>query len=95
MDGRLKLSTANSSIMSPHVGTFKSKLGVAQLGSHGVVLNHAHWPLSERRTWVGSLFLGLVVLYLVRFSVPVAIVEMSEEMNWDKKTCVSGHRSRS
>ena len=83
MDGKLKLSAFNSSVTSPHT---KSKLGMAELG---MVLHHTHWPISERRTWTSLLLLGIVVLYMVRTSVPVAIVEISQELNWDKKTCVS------
>ena len=89
--GKLKLSTikGNESAVSPHIGNFQSKLGVAQLGGYGMVLHHAHWPISERRVWMGLLVLGLIVMYMTRTSMPVAIVEISQELNWDKKTCVS------
>ena len=34
-------------------------------------------------------FVGLVVLYAARFTLPVSIVSMAEELRWDKRQCVS------
>ena len=44
--------------------------------------------------WMGVLFVGLVMLYAVRMSVPVTIVTIAQEMDWDKRICVSGRRWR-
>ena len=46
-----------------------------------------YWNVHERKTWTGVLFLGLLVLSANRMSLPVTIVEIAEELNWDKRTC--------
>ena len=59
-------------------------------GSVGVVHSQSYWGRRERQVWVGVLFVGLVMLYAVRMSVPVTIVTIAQEMDWDKRICVSG-----
>ena len=56
----------------------------------GVVDSQSYWGRRERQVWVGVLFVGLVMLYAVRMSVPVTIVTIAQEMDWDKRICVSG-----
>lgn len=55
----------------------------------GVVHSQSYWGRRERQVWVGVLFVGLVMLYAVRMSVPVTIVTIAQEMDWDKRICVS------
>ena len=43
------------------------------------------WTDSEKRVWVVYLFFGAVFLYAARGALPVTVVEMSAEFNWDKK----------
>ena len=63
-------------------------------GSVGVVHSQSYWGRRERQVWMGVLFVGLVMLYAVRMSVPVTIVTIAQEMDWDKRICVSGRRWR-
>ena len=58
--------------------------------SVGVVHSQSYWGKRERQVWMVVLFMGLVMLYAVRMSVPVTIVTMAQEMDWDKRICVSG-----
>ena len=43
------------------------------------------WTDSEKRIWVVCLFFGAVLLYAARGALPITVVEMSEEFNWDKR----------
>lgn len=43
---------------------------------------------SERKLWLTSLFLGTAALYSTRTVMPLCIVSLSKEMNWDKMQSV-------
>ncbi len=46
-----------------------------------------YWTVGERRLWSLVMFLGLVVLSATRMSLPVTIVDISQDLAWDKQTC--------
>lgn len=52
------------------------------------------WTDTERVKWVPFLFLGSVLVYAARGALPVTVVEMSEEFEWDKRTSVSQYQPR-
>ena len=57
--------------------------------SAGVLHSQSYWDRREQRVWGTVLFVGLVMLYATRMSVPVTIVTIAQEMDWDKRMCVS------
>lgn len=48
----------------------------------------SQWTEGEKKVWMAVLFLGSVLLYAGRGALPVSIVEMSLELEWDKRTSV-------
>lgn len=75
-------------------GVLQVPLSLAkQLQKHGSgsvgVVHSSYWDRREQRVWGMVLFVGLVMLYATRMSVPVTIVAIAQEMDWDKRMCVS------
>ena len=48
----------------------------------------SRWTNRERNIWIPFLFLGSVLIYAARGALPVTLVEMSVEFNWDKRISV-------
>ncbi|KAK2194165.1 hypothetical protein NP493_2g17004 [Ridgeia piscesae] len=42
------------------------------------------WNRQERRLWVGCLFLGCSMIYATRTVMPLCVVAVSQELQWDK-----------
>ena len=49
----------------------------------------SQWTDNEQKAWVPLLFVGCVLLYAVRGALPVTVIQMSVEFEWDKRTSVS------
>lgn len=45
------------------------------------------WTVKEKRVWVVVLLIGMVALFSNRMCLPVTIVEMAKELQWDKRVC--------
>lgn len=45
----------------------------------------SYWLPSEKRTWTAALMCGTAIIYTARTIMPVCIVEVADEMKWDKK----------
>ena len=43
------------------------------------------WTDSEQKIWVPYMFLGAMLVYAARGALPITVVEMAEEFDWDKK----------
>ena len=55
-------------------------------------LREAMWLFvgrQERRLWVGCLFLGCSMIYATRTVMPLCVVAVSQELQWDKTQSVS------
>ena len=58
--------------------------------SSGVSLGQpSRWTDGEQRVWVPVLFLGGLLVYAGRGALPVTVVEISYEFEWDKRISVS------
>ena len=53
------------------------------------VVDQVYWSKRQRQIWVGSLFLGAVMLYVTRVAGPVTVVAMGQDLGWDKTVAVS------
>ena len=42
----------------------------------------------EQKLWIATMFTGCATVYAARTAVPLCIVAISKEMNWDKKQSV-------
>ena len=63
------------------------RLGVSG-GFAGVVQNRATWTGAELTMWIVVLFLGMVCVYCNRVALPVSVVEIGKEREWNKRTVV-------
>ncbi len=55
----------------------------------GVLSQPLRWTDGERRVWVLMFFVGCLLVSAGRGALPVTVVEMSREFNWDKRMSVS------
>ena len=46
------------------------------------------WPRKDRSKWLAALFCATAALYTTRIAMPLCIVAVSEQMNWDKEHSV-------
>ena len=57
--------------------------------SHGGIGRPQLWTTGQRRLWLFALFMLLLLLYASRTALPIAIVKIAEEREWNKRTSVS------
>ncbi len=56
--------------------------------ANGVLRQPVRWTDSERKVWIMVLFTGCLLVSAGRGALPVTVVEMSREFNWDKRMSV-------
>ena len=56
---------------------------------YGVLGQPLRWTDRESRVWVLMFFVGCLLVSAGRGALPVTVVEMSREFNWDKRMSVS------
>ena len=55
----------------------------------GVLGQPSRWTDSEKNLWIFVLFIGCLLVCAARGALPVTVVEMSREFQWDKRMSVS------
>lgn len=53
------------------------------------VVSATKWTDKERKVWAILLFIGCLLVSAGRGALPVTVVEMSKEFQWDKRMSVS------
>ena len=56
--------------------------------SSGVLRQPTRWTEKEKKVWITVLFAGCLLVSAGRGALPVTVVEMSREFNWDKRMSV-------
>ena len=57
--------------------------------SHGGIGRPLLWTTRERLVWTLTMFVGMLLLYAGRTALPVGIVKIAVEKDWNKRTSVS------
>ena len=87
MDMKLGLGAKAKLALTDSLNHLNSKL---RLGTFpGVVQNQSAWSSSEMRVWMSVLFVGVVCLYGNHVVLPMTVVEVEEQLTWQRKHTVS------
>ena len=86
MDMKLGLGAKAKLALTDSLNQLNSKF---RLGTFpGVVQNQALWTTSEMRVWMVVLFVGVVCLYGNQVALPMTVVNVEEELTWQRKSTV-------
>ena len=87
MDLKLGLGAKAKLALTDSLSQLNSKF---RLGTFpGVVQNQASWSGSEMRVWMSVLFVGVACLYGNQVALPMTVVEVEEQLTWQRKSTVS------
>ena len=87
MDMKLGLGAKAKIALTDSLNQLNSKL---RLGTFpGVVQSQSLWSASEMRVWMSVLFVGVVCLYGNQVALPLTLVEVEEQLTWQRKHTVS------
>ena len=86
MDMKLGLGAKAKLALTDSLNQLNSKF---RLGTFpGVVQKQSQWTSSERRVWMVVLFVGVACLYGNQVALPMTIVNVEEELTWQRKSTV-------
>ena len=87
MDMKLGLGGKAKLALTDSLSQLNSKL---RLGTFpGVVQSKTLWSGSEMRVWMSVLFVGVACLYGNQVALPLSVVEVEEQLTWQRKHTVS------
>lgn len=87
MDMKLGLGAKAKLALTDSLNQLNSKLRVGTFP--GVVQSQTLWSGSEMQVWMSFLFVGVACLYGNQVALPLTVVDVEEQLTWQRKHTVS------